>query len=272
MLRRLGLTSPVNDDRGLAIVARSLRRLLGAAGIVIALVCIPLTAAGVVELAQGSPQQREQAVVVLVFASGCVAAGAMLAWWGFRGGQAAASNDGESERPFLSLAGPDGRISEAEVILRTALSAAKVRAAAGRLCSAGLVAELPSADGARVYRLLGLPSAAAVARPAPAPAPATATPPALALPPPAPVSTPAATSIDVLVTRHGLTPAEANVLGLLSNGLTNEQIAEKLFVSPATVRTHVYNLFRKLGVRSRVQATLLVVGAPAAPPSPRTGD
>jgi len=258
----------VNDDRGLAIVARSLRRLLGAAGIVIALVCTPLTAAGVVELAQGSPQQREQAVVVLVFASGCVAAGAMLAWWGFRGGQAAASNDGESERTFLSLAGPDGRISEAEVILRTALSAAEVRAAAGRLCSAGLVAKLPSADGARVYRLLGLPSAAAAARPAPA----TATPPALALPPPAPVSAPAATSIDVLVTRHGLTPAEANVLGLLSNGLTNEQIAEKLFVSPATVRTHVYNLFRKLGVRSRVQATLLVVGAPAAPPSPRTGD
>jgi DNA-binding CsgD family transcriptional regulator len=156
------------------------------------------------------------------------------------------------------MAGPDGRVSETEVVLRTTLSAAAVRATAGRLYSAGLVAEVPSADGARVYRVLGLPSAMTAAAPEAATSPRPS-------PPAAPLSGPAA-GIDVLVTRHGLTPAEANVLALLSNGLTNEQIAGKLFVAPATVRTHVYNLFRKLGVRSRVQAARLVLGAPAEPP------
>jgi two-component system, NarL family, response regulator DegU len=60
-----------------------------------------------------------------------------------------------------------------------------------------------------------------------------------------------------------VTPAQTNVLRLVATGLSNDEIGEKLFVSPATVRTHLYNLFRKLGVRSRVQATLLVTKGPS---------
>ena len=48
------------------------------------------------------------------------------------------------------------------------------------------------------------------------------------------------------------------MLDCLAAGLSNRQIGERLFISPATVRTHLYNMFRKLGVRSRVQAALLV--------------
>jgi len=61
-----------------------------------------------------------------------------------------------------------------------------------------------------------------------------------------------------LALRHGLTAAETGVLDCLAAGLSNRQIGERLFISPATVRTHLYNMFRKLGVRSRVQAALLV--------------
>jgi DNA-binding CsgD family transcriptional regulator len=61
-----------------------------------------------------------------------------------------------------------------------------------------------------------------------------------------------------LVLRHGVTAAERSVLELLASGLSNKQIGEQLFISPATVRTHLYHVFRKLGVRTRVQAALLV--------------
>jgi NarL family two-component system response regulator LiaR len=51
-----------------------------------------------------------------------------------------------------------------------------------------------------------------------------------------------------------LTPREREVLGLLSEGLTMQQIGRRLSISPRTVETHVAKLYRKLAVRSRVQA------------------
>lgn len=51
-----------------------------------------------------------------------------------------------------------------------------------------------------------------------------------------------------------LTPRESQVLGLLAGGLTNKAIAAKLGVSPDTIKDHVENVYRKLGVRDRVSA------------------
>ena len=51
-----------------------------------------------------------------------------------------------------------------------------------------------------------------------------------------------------------LTRRERQVLELLGEGLTIGQIASKLGISPRTVETHVAKLYRKLGVRTRVQA------------------
>jgi DNA-binding NarL/FixJ family response regulator len=53
-----------------------------------------------------------------------------------------------------------------------------------------------------------------------------------------------------------LTPREAEVLGLIAEGLTNTEIAERLVVSAATVKTHVNHIFAKAGVRDRAQAVV----------------
>ena len=52
----------------------------------------------------------------------------------------------------------------------------------------------------------------------------------------------------------GLTEREAEVLRLMAQGLSNGQIAETLFVSQSTVKTHINNLFAKTGARDRAQA------------------
>lgn len=53
-----------------------------------------------------------------------------------------------------------------------------------------------------------------------------------------------------------LTEREAEVLRLLARGKANKQIAHELFVATSTIKTHVNNLYRKLGVSSRTQAAL----------------
>jgi len=54
----------------------------------------------------------------------------------------------------------------------------------------------------------------------------------------------------------GLTAREMEILALISIGANNDDIAEKLFISPHTVKTHLYHIFKKIKVPSRLQAAL----------------
>lgn len=56
-----------------------------------------------------------------------------------------------------------------------------------------------------------------------------------------------------------LTPREQEVLSLLADGSSQDQIAEALFISPKTVATHIQRILTKLGVRSRTQAVALAL-------------
>jgi len=55
----------------------------------------------------------------------------------------------------------------------------------------------------------------------------------------------------------GVTPREREILELIANGMSNREIAEKLFVSENTVKTHSSRLFDKLGAKRRTQAVQL---------------
>ena len=56
---------------------------------------------------------------------------------------------------------------------------------------------------------------------------------------------------------YGLTARELDALALLAAGLTNRQIAEKLFITQNTVRTHVRNIYSKTGSSNRAEAVRL---------------
>jgi DNA-binding CsgD family transcriptional regulator len=57
--------------------------------------------------------------------------------------------------------------------------------------------------------------------------------------------------------RFGITPRELEILQLIAEGLSTREIAEKLFVSENTVKTHSGRVFEKLNAKRRTQAVLL---------------
>jgi DNA-binding NarL/FixJ family response regulator len=70
---------------------------------------------------------------------------------------------------------------------------------------------------------------------------------------PVPAASPFAAD-ETRVSEFGITPRELEILGLIAAGLSNREIADRLFVSENTVKTHSSRLFDKLGAKRRTQA------------------
>jgi DNA-binding NarL/FixJ family response regulator len=99
----------------------------------------------------------------------------------------------------------------------------------------------PAVQGHLVDAIAG--PGAAPATPAPAGTAVTSAPSEAATPDP-----------ELLAANLGLTPREGEVLTLIAEGLSNSEIARRLVVSEATVKSHVNHLLAKIGARSRAQA------------------
>jgi DNA-binding NarL/FixJ family response regulator len=67
----------------------------------------------------------------------------------------------------------------------------------------------------------------------------------------------AATGLRVAPAPEGLTDRETEVLRLVAHGLTNDEIAQRLFLSPLTAKTHVSRIMQKLQARDRVQLVVM---------------
>jgi len=81
-----------------------------------------------------------------------------------------------------------------------------------------------------------------------------------------PHDTPSPFSPDPLrLSQLRITPRELEILGLIASGLSNREIADRLFVSENTVKTHSSRLFDKLGARRRTQAVQLAKEARLIP-------
>ena len=63
-----------------------------------------------------------------------------------------------------------------------------------------------------------------------------------------------------------LTPREREVMALVASGLSNHEVAERLYITPATVKTHVGRLFSKVGMRNRAQLVTLAYETGLATP------
>ncbi|TQS19092.1 response regulator transcription factor, partial [Microbispora sp. KK1-11] len=59
---------------------------------------------------------------------------------------------------------------------------------------------------------------------------------------------------------EALTPSETRVAGLAATGLTNRQIAQRLYVTVKTVEVHLSNAYQKLGVRRRNELGKILTG------------
>jgi len=66
-------------------------------------------------------------------------------------------------------------------------------------------------------------------------------------------------SLRSAVNKPVLTTREKQIMALVVMGFSNREIADQLFVAESTVKSHVFSAFRRLGVRTRKEATALIL-------------
>lgn len=65
-------------------------------------------------------------------------------------------------------------------------------------------------------------------------------------------------SFEELARIYNLTPREIEIATLIVNGLSNQEIGETLFISTNTARNHIYNIFKKIGIKNRYELISLI--------------
>jgi DNA-binding CsgD family transcriptional regulator len=68
----------------------------------------------------------------------------------------------------------------------------------------------------------------------------------------------AGSRLDSLQQTHGVSARELEILKLILDGKTNKQMEDMLYISIHTVKSHVYNLYRKIGVNNYRQLTQFI--------------
>ena len=61
-----------------------------------------------------------------------------------------------------------------------------------------------------------------------------------------------------ILTKNKISKREREIIGLLLKGNNSKEIEDKLFISPHTIKNHIYNIYKKLGVKNRGELILLL--------------
>jgi len=69
------------------------------------------------------------------------------------------------------------------------------------------------------------------------------------------------------LTKFKISQREAEIIGLILRGFSNKEIGDNLFISLETVKKHVSNIYKKLGVKNRLQMSFFIQNRPGPPPS-----
>lgn len=69
------------------------------------------------------------------------------------------------------------------------------------------------------------------------------------------------TKLDRFFKKYNISKREQEILLLILNGDSKKSIEEKLFISAHTVKNHIYNIYRKLGIKNRVQLVNMIQGS-----------
>jgi DNA-binding CsgD family transcriptional regulator len=77
----------------------------------------------------------------------------------------------------------------------------------------------------------------------------------------------ASADLSVLEARYGISPREREIISLTITGKSNREITEALYISHETVKKHIYNAYRKIGVKNRVQLVNAVLESSASLPT-----
>jgi DNA-binding NarL/FixJ family response regulator len=72
------------------------------------------------------------------------------------------------------------------------------------------------------------------------------------------LSTPQNSDLEDFFFVHKISKREREIIQLMLDGMSNADIEKKLYISPHTVKNHIYNIYQKLGVKNRVQISNLV--------------
>ena len=65
--------------------------------------------------------------------------------------------------------------------------------------------------------------------------------------------------LDVISRKYNISAREAEIIRLIARGMSNDEIMDELFISASTVRNHIYNIYKKIGINSRGQLLHLLI-------------
>jgi len=65
--------------------------------------------------------------------------------------------------------------------------------------------------------------------------------------------------LEMISAKYNISAREKEIIGLIAKGLSNDEIMDELFISSSTVRNHIYNIYKKIGINSRGQLLHMLI-------------